>query len=172
MSANKITYIIHRDCIPVIKGKYWYKLTYEPILDSMSIRFDLSRGHTEISLKNFVYNYDTIETDCVTEQSDFKVYTVVSADTLSYTDNGITYIPVTSQESQTFAMCLVGTTCVKDGEIINITRENYLEYVDNIIGCSFIDFSISNQIKQILSSNITSECEQVDISYFCKVSEE
>ena len=171
MSAgNNTTYMIQRDCLPVFKGKYWYKLTYKPIADSLNVRFDLSRGETELVGEDLPYNYDTIEKDCIKTTKEFTIYNIVSADTLPYEDNGIMYIPVTSQESQRFALSLIGTTFVKDKQIVKITTSNYLNYTENLVGNTFIDFSISNQIKQVLnSSNETSECEQVDISYFYEV---
>lgn len=173
MSASNTTYMIHRDCLPVIKGKYWFKLTYKPILDSMTVRFDLSRGATELRCKPFEYDYDSIEKACITSESDCNVYTIVSGDTLSYTDNGITYLPVTSQEAQIYAQSLIGTSYIKDSQLIKITHSNYLDHIDQLIGLTFIDFSVSNQIKQIVNnSNISSECDQVDINYFYEVSEE
>jgi len=169
-ASNEITYMIERDCLSVIKGKYWYKLSHQPLMDSLTVRFDLSKGTTELRSQDVPYEYKTIETDCVLSEPDYKVYTIVSADTLPYTDNGIYYIPCTSQESVIFSRCLIGSNYQKDGKIIYITRENYTEHLERMIGLTFIDFSVSNQINQILSSN-NSElvCEQVDISYFYEV---
>lgn len=171
--SSNITYMIQRDCLPVVKNQNWYKLSYKPVIDSLNVRFDLCNGTTELKPFDFSYNYDTIENDCILSQPDFTVYNIVSADTQTYTDNGITYIPYTSQESLSFGKCLIGTSYQNDGNIINITGENYTDYLEKIVGMTFIDFSISNQIKQIISNDRDDEfiCEQVDISYFFEVIE-
>lgn len=158
--------MIQRDCLPVTKDKYWYELSFQPIMSSLNVRFDLSGGTTEQAPLDLPYVYDSIETDCVLSESDFKVFTIVSADTLAYEDNGINYIPCTSQESQIFAKVLIGTSVRKHDQIFKITRENYLEYLDCMIGKSFIDFSVANQINK---DAYRDECEQVDISYFYQV---
>lgn len=174
MSVNSnATYMIQRDSIPVIKGQNWYKLSHKPIMDSLNVRFDLSNGITETRFMDFSYNYDNIENDCIMFKTDFTVYNVINDGFDSYTDNGITYIPYTSQESLIFGKYLVGTTYQKFGNIIRISYDNYTEHLDQLVGMTFIDFSISNQIKQIISNESDSEsvCEQVDISYFFEVIE-
>lgn len=170
-ASDNTTYKIQRDSLSVIPNKYWYKLTYQPLMESLTVRFDLSNGETELRAKDFVYNYETIETDCVLNEEDFKVYTLVDKDTSAYIDNGINYIPVTSQESHIFGKCLIGTSIKRDKQLIKITEKNYENYIDELVGYSFIDFSISNQIKDVVNSS-SSDCDQVDISYFYQVLED
>lgn len=172
MSRNYNYYYIHKDIIPVTPGKYFYKLSFEPIMDSFNIQFNESNNVTKIRFnESNEYSYESFETYYNASELEFKVVKIVNAGITKYEDMGINYIPVTDTESLTYAKELIGTRHIINKNIIDITTYNYATYYQSLlVGMVFIDFSLSEKIKKVVNA-VDAESglplhDQFDATYF------
>ena len=162
MSQDNSCYGINREVITLKKERYWYQLKFLPIFDSLKIKF--SCDPNSVTLNRFrddwIYSYDTLDDefyDSTNEEyilkPEFKIVNIVSSGSTIYVDNDITYIPITSQESQEYAKVLIGTTRIVGTSLLNITEDNYRNYVNFIVNKTFLDFRLSEKItKEVIDS--------------------
>lgn len=172
MSREYSYYNICKDIIPVTKNKYFYKLSFEPIMDSFNIQFNESNNVCRIRFNDDnVYNYKTYETYYSASESEFKVVKIVNDGRDMYEYMNITYLPVTSTESLLYAQELIGTRHIINKNIVDITQSNYRRYYQSLLtGMTFIDFSLSEKIMNIIDAiderNGLSMFDQFDATYF------
>lgn len=172
MSREYNYYAVQKDTIPTKPGKYFYKLSFEPIMDSFNIQFNESINVSRIRFnESNVYNYHSYETYYSASELEFKVVKIIGAGLSEYEDMGITHLPVTSQESLIYAKELIGTRYVMGKNIIDITLDNYTTYYQSLlVGMVFIDFSLSEKIMNVVDAVDTASglslYDQLDATYF------
>lgn len=172
MYQDNNSYSISRDVIDLSVSKYWYSLKFLPLFDSLRVKFGLANNITfNCHSNNWKYSYSDFDsTYYEAMDSEFKIVNIIPGGVLQYEDNGITYLPITSTESHIYAKCLIGTTRYIENRLLTITESNYLNYIDYIVGMTFIDFSISekitNDIIDSVDENGNMNYENLEVIYF------
>lgn len=126
---------------------YFFELTNLPLVNSISLSFDLQN--------NAIYKNCKI------------IYISDRDDIVTY--NGITYIGFNMPECNDYCKLLIGKVLVVNGKKIKITNNNCINYKNLLLNKIIIDFSGSEQIKEILDK--TDEfnqrvCQTFTVSYF------
>ena len=128
-------------------GRYFFELSNIPLVNSISLGFDLEN--------NVIYK------DCNVVCINNKTTTVIS--------NQIKYIGFSLPECDKYCDLLIGMIIIENGRKVKITKSNCRSYKFLLNGKIIIDFSGSEQIKEILDK--TDEfnqriCQTFTVSYF------
>ena len=127
-------------------GRYFFELTNLPLVNSISLSFDLENNVTFQDCK-IVYIGD-MNNDIIDD---------------------IVYLSFESPECYDYLELLIGKVLIENGRKIKITRNNYTNYKHLLRNKIIIDFRGSEQIKEILDK--TDEfnqriCQTFTVSYF------
>lgn len=107
--------------------RYFFKLDHFPIIKSLIVSFD---GYNKIT------------------QTEWKIIKIV--DKVIENDDNVTYIKYDSDDCDVYNRAMIGSTLIANRKRIKITEENYKEYTINLVDCTYIDFTLSEKIKNIL----------------------
>jgi hypothetical protein len=151
--SNTITGCIDKyDLSTTPTRRYWFELKKLPIFNSIIADFEM---------QNHVRN------------SEFSVYYITDKNINGEViEDDIKYINYTSYFINDYAKCLLNTSFIENGKIVNINADNYLFYKNRLIDKAFIDFSLSEQICSILDTvdlNGSRVCSYFTITYFYQV---